>query len=273
MAEPAAEEVIDVLVKRAEFMTALSDEPERKPALVDRLPVARSTVDRALRELERVGLVARCESGYKLTTAGELALSAYQAFHGTVAGVARAEDVLAPIAESSLVDPALFPDCEVVRAGLSAPDRAIREAVSLVEGATRVRGVSPATHTAYVDVFHERVVEHGMETELVFSEDALAQLTGTHVEKFTPALETGYVSVYQVADMPPLGLILVDDADGPSEVALVVYTDRGIHGVVRNDTPEALAWGVEAFRTVRDRAERVHEGEHVRSTEGPATDD
>jgi len=263
---------VGVLVKRAEFLAELSECPERKPALVDRLDVARSTVDRALRELEGVGLVARSEAGYALTTTGQLALAAYEEFSGTLTGLARAEDVLDPIPDATLIDPELFVDCEVVRAGLHAPDRAIRAAVSLVEGATRVRGVSPATHGAYVDVFHDRVVDHGMETELVFSEDALAQLTGTYVEKFTPALETGCVSVYQVEDMPPLGLILVDDADGPSEVALVVYTDRGIHGVVRNDTPAALAWGAEAFRTIRARADPIHDGENVRTPTAPGED-
>jgi predicted transcriptional regulator len=70
--QTATSTVLEVLVRRIEYIVCVSDEPRRKSALVDTLDAARSTADRAIDELETVNLIEQTEQGYRPTSMGRL---------------------------------------------------------------------------------------------------------------------------------------------------------------------------------------------------------
>jgi len=76
--------VVAALEKRARLLRMLADGPMDKPALRDALEVSRSTVYKALRELEELGLVHRVDDGYALTQFGRLARRKHDEFRATV---------------------------------------------------------------------------------------------------------------------------------------------------------------------------------------------
>lgn len=78
-------ETIDVIVQRAQFLERLLDDPAEKRTLVEQLEVSRSTVDRALRDLEVEGLVTYADEGYALTAVGEILATRYFAFRDATA--------------------------------------------------------------------------------------------------------------------------------------------------------------------------------------------
>jgi predicted transcriptional regulator len=68
-------EVLDVLLDRVEFIDCLREEPCEKRTLAENLGVSRSTVDRAVRELEQTGLAEPVEDGYQATSQGTFVMS------------------------------------------------------------------------------------------------------------------------------------------------------------------------------------------------------
>jgi len=60
--------------RREPTLRLLSDGPTTNRDVIDALEVSRSTVTRALRELEEAGFVGRRDGGYATTLAGRFAL-------------------------------------------------------------------------------------------------------------------------------------------------------------------------------------------------------
>ncbi|WP_435333436.1 helix-turn-helix transcriptional regulator [Haloarchaeobius sp. TZWWS8] len=247
------DETMSAVAKRRGFLAALADAPHQKPALADTCDVARSTVDRAIRELELAGLVERGNDGYELTVVGELAYSQFKTYEQAMEAICETADVLGLLPQSDLVDPAMLIGANVTRADMHAPDRPLQEIVDLVSDAVQVRGASPAAHGAYVEAFDERIHQANMAVELVFTPDVFTELATTYaeyMEKSTPE----WVTFYEIPSLPPHGVMVVEHADGTLEASFSIYTDNGIQAVVRNTREEAVAWAMNRFEQFRDQS-------------------
>ncbi|WP_257298000.1 winged helix-turn-helix domain-containing protein [Haloarchaeobius sp. FL176] len=248
-------EVLKLLSKRRSFLASLYDEPKEKPELAADCEVARSTVGRAIRELEMAGLVVRGDEGFELTVPGRQVVDQFHRFEHAVDAICGMDEWLSTLPQPDLIPPAMFVDGEVTQADIHAPDKAMRETVDLVSTAERVRGVSPSIHGAYVETFNERIQRDGLETELVFSADALTELATTYADYLGE--DTDGVTLYQIDELPPLGLMLVDHDDGTTEASFGIYTENGVQVVVRNTNPNAVAWLREEFESYRDEATEI----------------
>jgi predicted transcriptional regulator len=251
------EEFVGTLTRRYDVLSAIDRDPRQKPALAEDLSMARSTVDRAVRELANADLLERRESGYALTTCGELALDAYRSFVADVDALATAADVVETVPSRRDVDVEFLRDATVVRGSVSAPHRPLQAFIDAFEGSVQARGFSPSAYDAYVETVEERVVDAGMTAELVFCDDALTELTSNHQDALGRAVDTGRVDVYRVSDLPQIGLVVLDRDDAPPIASLGVHDASGLQAVVTNDTPAAVEWARDRVDDAFARAERM----------------
>src|SRR6056297_1681780 len=149
---PATEPPFDLLAQRADLLRAVRDGAPPKPELAAALSVSRSTVDRAVRDLEDSGLVERA-GGVTLTLKGRLALDSYETFAAHLRDFEAAETALKTLPNDARVDRSLFRDATVVEATPVAPQRATEAYRSLVADATRVRGYASALLDGNVQTF------------------------------------------------------------------------------------------------------------------------
>jgi predicted transcriptional regulator len=240
-------DVADVLAKRHDVLRALVEEPRPKRDLVEALDVPRSTLDRAVRELERVGLV-ECSGGTPEPTAfGRRACRTRTSYLSELRGLRRGADVISSLPADSPVDETVLRGADVARPSEATPDSAVGALLRSVRGAdSRVRGVAPAALTGHASAFVERATEGDTELELLLSEEVLdAVRRSDRIEEVggrsDVAVQRGPIPV-------SFGLWLVDD----SEVGVVVYTDSGVGGVIVNDTERAVAWGEDLYSRVRE---------------------
>jgi predicted transcriptional regulator len=251
------EELVRTLTRRRDVLESLDDGARRKPELAREVDVARSTVDRAIRQLQNQALVERGEDGYALTTCGEVALDLYGRFASRLDAMCDARDVVAKLPDREFADPRVLEGADVVRASVSAPDRPVRTFVEKVERSTHARGFSPTAYGAYVDAFERQVVEEAMTAELAFSDEALQELTTTHVDSIQRAAETGRVTVHRLAALPPAGVVVLTREDGDREVAMGVHDGSALAALVCNDTPAALEWASSLIDERIERAQHV----------------
>ncbi|WP_227131323.1 helix-turn-helix transcriptional regulator [Halorubellus salinus] len=251
------DELVRTLTRRREVLEALDDSACRKPELARELDVARSTVDRAIRQLQNQALVERGDDGYELTTCGEVAVDLYGRFASRLDAMCDARDVVAELPSREFAHPDVLDDATVVRAASSAPDRPVRAFLELVEDAEHARGFSPTAYGAYVDVFERRVVDAGMTAEFVFSDDALAELTTAHRESVQRATETGRVAVHRIDSLPMVGVSVLRREDGSRVLAMGVYDGTGMAALVQNDAPDAVSWGDALVADYLERADEM----------------
>ncbi len=254
MSEDGAE-LREVLANRHRLLARLAAEPATKPTLVGDLPVARSTVDRGVRELEAVGCVERTGGRLRASAAGRTALAAFDRYADAAEGVAAAAPVLAHLSPDASLPSAMLVDAEVRVADDHAPERVSAPVVRAVREADRVTATTPVVYGRYFD--HAiAAVENGVEFESVAARPVADSAWDLDPETAAELLEHSRYTAY-VTDCDLPYAVTVVERDGETTAAVTVYEGGAPRGVVLNDTEAATAWARERYRAARADAERV----------------
>jgi predicted transcriptional regulator len=247
-------DVIPTVVKRAAFLDRLADGPASKRDLRDELDLSRSTVYKAVRELEESGLAVETDDEVRLTLVGRLLAEEYRGFEARVCAVHDQKSLLSVLPADAPVSTDLVTGAEAVLAERHAPTRPVAYIDELVRSVDYVFGLAPVVLPQYVDLFYEEVVDSGLTADLVLEAPVVEFLWEDHGEKMAEALETGRLSVHQTDETLPFGLIASEDEG----IVLIVYDESGeLRGVLLNDTEAALDWSERVFRTHWDRTDRA----------------
>lgn len=252
MVQDPARDVIVTLTSRFDLVSRLADDSRCMRDLRDDLEVSRSTIYKAVRELETAGIVARNRDGVELTPYGRLAYQHYVQFATEIERMARLDTDLPVDGEPSL-SPAAFRGAEVVSSEPHDPDRPIDVFEELVDDADRFRGFSPVARSRYVDLFREEVTEGDMEATVVTEQRVVELLLSEHGEAAENVIAADGLEFMQTDDSLPFGLACLGE---PVECVVVAVYDerRQIVAILVSESPEAIDWGMSAFETVREDA-------------------
>lgn len=238
----AADELVSLLARRIEVLEHLLDEPQTRPELVADLDISRSTIDRAVRELEGMGLVEFDDGNYRASIVGHLAHQEYAELREELVILEEAADLLTTLPPDAPLDLSVLQGAEVVIGREPAPHVPGSRLPEFLGGAEHLRTLSMAYTTPETgDVVANSVEEEGVRVEIVLERDLYEYLT-----------ESGALDIDSLADNPtfeaglaedlPFGLIIADRS-GDTEVCLAVYgQERTLEGIIINDTPEAVEW-------------------------------
>lgn len=247
-----AVDLLDVGERRFDLLALLADGPVSKPALVDDLDVSRSTVNRALRELEEWHLVARTEGKHVLTPAGRLLTAALDEYLTDLATLAEASRVLAHLPVEVEVPLEFLRDAEVIHATPPSSTRVLRRVSNSLRHATRSRCLIGELASETGAEFFRDQIEDGLDFEVVFDDHMLSFLLAERREELQVYADEA--DVY-TTDRIPYSLLITEEGDGTVECHFVVYDDEGnLAGLLVNDTPDAVAWAEGLFERVRDDA-------------------
>lgn len=247
---------VELLARRTELLRALSDRSRTKRDLVDTQSASRSTVDRAVRQLETRGFVEQGDA-ISLTLQGRLALDAYERLVETLAEVDAAYGVLEALSAEAAVDSVLLRGADVVGPEPVTPQRPYLAYQQLVQDATAIRGFAPAVLGDNVSTFRDRIVEDEVPVDLTVAPDALDELVTSHADAVENALATGRLTLRRARTTLEYGLMLVDKPEC-TVVCAIAVDGRGITGIVKNDAPDAVRWAEGVYDRVRSDAEPLH---------------
>lgn len=253
MARDEATEAAEVVAKRREYLEVLGDGPLQKTDVVDALDAPRSTVDRAVRELEAADLVRRAREGYVTTPTGELLLEERRTYLDRVAAAVEAAPVLDALPRPLPFDASVLVGAEVLLPEAHAPESALRRNVEVTRSATRLRGLAPVVLSLYVDVLHEQVVNEGLSVELVATPQVVETLRAEYADRVAEMEATGRFDLLATDRDLPYALWVVDAPDGP-HAGLVVYSEAGIEGLLLSDAEAMVGWAEREYRSYREAA-------------------
>ncbi|PSP77020.1 hypothetical protein BRC81_11820 [Halobacteriales archaeon QS_1_68_20] len=259
--QPGDLRTLEVLTNRAEILRRLCDGPAYKRDLVDEMEHSRSTIDRAVDDLEAANLVERRDDGIVATVAGRLALERLRSFRGELDDVVAAEAVLDPLSFDAPIETDAVAGGETILATEPAPYRPLERFHGTLADARRYRALLPALDDPrHVRLLYEHVVTGGRPAELVVAPELLQALREEFPRRTAAMAESDGFDVH-VGDVPPFALALVDrgDADPATTVAILVFNESGaVHGVLLNETPAAVRWAEDRYAAVRaDSDERT----------------
>ena len=253
MEPDAVADLFHVFDKRYDVLDCLCDGELDKRAIEDRIDASRPTIDRAFRELEAHGLLTSAGTAYELTNFGELCCSEFARTQDALDTLTDVEDVLSYLPRDAGLDFGLLDGANVVHAEEHAPQEPFQEILGVVTDASEVAGYSSTIMPHYVDSFHSLVVDAGIPTRLVFTEDVVDTGYANYGETFTELVEADNATIYATSHVYTYGVAI---GDGTVAVPVGDELDR-LQAVIVNDTDAAVAWG-------RDFVDRVIESERTR---------
>ncbi|SFL50491.1 Predicted transcriptional regulator, contains HTH domain [Halogranum rubrum] len=247
MARPDPTEVMAVVARRGTVLRAVDTEGVPKRDLVEALSVSRSTIDRAVRELEAIGFIERQDDGrYCRTLPGELALSEYDQFASRMDGLVTGVDIVSLLPADTPFDTCVLEDATIVAAERHSPLVPVESLSDLVNRANEVDAIAPAVLPQQVEVYHAKLVEGTLDARLVVTDVVVERLVSAYGVELRESLATGRLSVRQTGRSIPYSLVVAETDEG-TEMGLLIYADSGVQGFIGNDTPGAVEWARGVF--------------------------
>lgn len=248
-------EALQLVTDRLDLLT-YARSPRYKRDFVEELPHSRSTVDRAIRELEVAGLVQRTSDGYTTTPIGRWTVDQYRTTLETLADVVAAQDVLDQLPADCPFSPALLAGADTERTDAAAPYRLPNGVQERLDAAEQIRMVLPLlANPQLLDCCHQQVVSRGASLELIMdralSETLTSEFPGAVAEM--AAARTGEFQAF-LTEVPAFGMVLTETPAGAS-VSVIVYADHwAVYGAIHTQSEAAIAWAEEYYEHHRTAA-------------------
>jgi predicted transcriptional regulator len=244
-------DVVDVLTRRIEVLEFLSGSTAGKDRLVTELGVSRSTVNRALRELEGLGFLTRVDGEYTASTTGRLVARQYGEFVAGLEDSCDAQPVLAGVAPSAEMSPAMLRGASVYLAEPPTPFRPIQRITELATEADEFRGLSAAVAVPEsIDRVADAVLRGDLRAEFVVSDQVAKHVRSNRGGVIEEAASGDRLSMYVTGDLP-YGLGIAYGEDGAHAFVVTCGEEGDLRGAIVNDSPGAVEWAEELYRCHR----------------------
>jgi predicted transcriptional regulator len=234
--------ILDVLQKRSSLLERLAESPHDQRDLRDELGVSRSTVYKALKELEAAGLVTQCRDGYALTEFGRLAWRRHDTYLSRLRRLDEARPLLSAISDTQRLPLSVFEHGRIILPDRHAPERPLNRMEALSERSDRIRVASSAGMPRYLSDIHERI-EAGRQTATLVLEPAALHRLEENYDRFDEALAHENLQLRVLERELPFAIVLFEDSD----LGLFAYEDGVLVGAVYTDDESAFQWGEAVF--------------------------
>ena len=250
-------DLLGLLATRSGFVDRLLTDPADKPTLESDLGVSRSTVDRAVRDLETAGLAERRNGTVRLTVAGRLIAEEFRSLVDVVVDTANAKPVLDPLDPDAPLSPTFLDGASVYPSTAPAPyDQADRIEERLCR-AERLRAFTKViSYEPISKLLSERVVAGGMEFEVIYEAPILDYLERERAAERRRMFETGRYRPLGVETLP-YGMLLIDEPDGSCAVITTYDETQTFRGMLINEREGAVEWASALYDGYRETARDV----------------
>ncbi|ADE02208.1 helix-turn-helix transcriptional regulator [Haloferax volcanii] len=251
MPSPTTEEIIDLVTRRWDVLESLSDRALSKPELEATLGVSRSTVDRAIGELEAASMVVRDpSSGYRLTELGRPVYRLCKRTRRCLDAVTEAHSHGSAVPSGANGELPMYDGARLVSSEPHVPDKPLQHLLDTMREAESLRGYTPVVLQQYVEVCHKHATRREADVELVVPPQVHQCLRTTYPDEYRRARRASCVRLHETSASLPFGLLLFGEG-ADRTCALVSYSKAGATGVLFNDTASAIGWATQTYRELK----------------------
>lgn len=249
-------EIVDLLGRRWGIMTSLADEPRDKRTLVEELDIPRSTLDRAVRELEAVDLLTYREGEYAVTPTGEYLVYSFSAFLERAEQALEMEPFLRWLSVDDLgLDLRHLEGAELYLPDSHDPYAMVNRHVEALERANTFRAILPLVGLHAFEMCYEQVVERGARHEVITEPGVIETLQSdeSYASMYRELQETDRFNVFVYEDTIPYFVGVFDD----ETVQIGVDEEGEPRALLETDGPETRLWAHETIDEYKQQATRV----------------
>ena len=246
-------EIVDLLGRRWEILMCLVEEPRDKRTLVDELEIPRSTLDRAVRELEAVDLLTYSEGEYAVTQTGEYLVHSFSAFLKRAEQTLELESFLRWVSVDEFdLDLRRLEGSELYLPEPHDPYAMVNRHVEVLEKANTFRAILPLVGLHAFEVCYEQVVERGARHEVITEPGVIETLRSdeSYASMYQQLQETDRFDVSVYEGTIPYFVGVFDD----ETVQIGVDEGGEPRALLETDRPEIRRW---AHQTIDEYEEQA----------------
>lgn len=256
MVSKITDDTLHTVLRRWRYLTTLLGSPKSKSELIDALENPRSTVDRAVRDLESIGAVERTADGYGTTSLGRLAYREVLETRQKVECILKCTNLLQTGISVDKLSTELFRGTDVVRPTIANPNAPLYRLHSLVRAATSVRIMSPFVLTSSVRIYHDDIMNGDLQAEFLLSPAAVAKLVSEHDGELTDVIKKDSVTLFETSGIPPFELALVQE-NTRSRVVVLLQSSDGVSGLLSSSHRSAREWGNRTYDRYKRQSQKL----------------
>lgn len=253
--EPSSEEVLSIVIQRQSIIQLISTDSYTKPQLVDQLDVSRSTVDRALRELEQYGLMNKNDSQYTLNPYGRFIYQTCIYYHDVIKKSLELWDIRNDIHSSGQVPPNVLYDSEIFVPTESIPDLPAKKLFEMIESILSLHLVLPVLTYRIYDNLHQFVSDEDSSLELILPPEGIQSLRQFEDER---CIEESTL-ITDATNIPPYGFGVYEDADRNKQMNIIIFSNNGVCGLIQNSSRMSTFWGEQKYENINYSSEGTDE--------------
>lgn len=259
-------EVCSVVLKRWGIIESLREESQDKRELVDSVSSSRSTVNRATRELESMGVVEYGEGEYVVTPLGRTIADGFNQVMESVELRLELEPFLRWIPNNQRdFELQQLADAELFLPEPGDPWAMVNRHVTVLGQTDDIRCVLPLVGLHGHEAAYEQIVEAGARGEIVAQPEVVETMktNPSYAELTKEMAETGRFQMYQYDGQIPYFVGLLDNI-----VQIGVDEDGEPRALVETRDPNAREWAankIEEYKQQADTVEIASEATKVRS--------
>ncbi|WP_135805597.1 tetratricopeptide repeat protein [Halorussus marinus] len=248
------DDVLDRVAQRIEFLDLLSDGEWMTNEIVEELPHSRSTVSRALRQLQETDLIEKRANGYTVTQHGGLLTEQYRDYESEARSILGARHLLESLPDEEVVAREFVANARTIGSGESPPFRPLEVISNQMTTAQRVHAYLPTlSGTHFLRVFRRLVVEERGSLNLFVSPE-LGESLGSHYPGILGELANEGDFQVQFVDGPSYGIV-VSTAAEKREATVTVYSEAGaMQGGLATEDDSGVEWALERVRELESAA-------------------
>lgn len=245
-------DLLHLLLARQDLIEALARRPRSKPELVEASERSRSTVDRGIKVLDRVGIVSRNSKGeYDLTLFGTVVHRELERTLSHVETLAEIRTFIDDAATDGYLDPALFDESQISHTdGLG-----ISTALDTFADATTVQLIDPPFGLVFLALGNRDWPQIGTDVSVVLRQDVIGEIASHNPTFLDSYLERG-ITLYEMELDLPFSFALI--ADGLQR-SLCLILGNGQDGMVfiESTSPSAFEWGKALYKQTTANAQEI----------------
>jgi tetratricopeptide (TPR) repeat protein/DNA-binding transcriptional ArsR family regulator/energy-coupling factor transporter ATP-binding protein EcfA2 len=239
---------IAAVSRRVDFLEQLRDGPMAVRDVVDEMDHSRSTVNRALSELESHGLVEQQDGGYVTTLTGALAAREHRLYLERMRDLLGADAVLAPLAATSSIDRQAVVGARTDIVEGPNPVGSLEPVYEAVSTGERLRILLPSLPSReFLERLETALVDRQVEAQILLGTALLESLDGRAARSVHDLMQFDQCQI-RIGTVPSYSVVLSESGDS-TRLVVMTFQRGSVHGVLSNDREDAVTWGTEAFQS------------------------
>ncbi|AEH39299.1 helix-turn-helix transcriptional regulator [Halopiger xanaduensis] len=250
----------DTLLKRFDCLQEIVKQPAEKRTLVASLEMPRSTLDDVVRELEQQNLIEYQDGKWHPTTFGRLAYQSQKEHIEFLTDLEKSKSIIEPVDPNCPLSPEFIQSADVHEPHPNVAGDLMAVVIDEIQDSTEIRIATPRVVAGYHDQFYQSCISDEKDSiEIILPRKVYNWLSSEYPEDVKEISELSSLKIL-CAEIPfSFGLTIVDNMTA----IVVVFAERGIFGLIINDTDSALDWANEVYAQIRENAIPITASEEV----------